>query len=119
MADRECPYCGTPIPDGSRKKYCRKECRRKAQNERRQDERAEFRELQERERARPMGNPYDPDFIARLDWWEAAEVYQNALLDPEPVKVVTSYDNVMRVYYTMMKKEQAKPRKMQQAWLMY
>ena len=114
-----CPHCYAEFPDGSRKTYCSTRCRRDAQNERRRDERAEFLEQLEIEKARPMANPFDLDFISTLDWWEAAQVYQNACLDPEPVKEVTSYDNVMRVYYTLIEKEQAKPKKMRQGWLMY
>jgi hypothetical protein len=33
----------------------------------------------------PIADPFDPEFIASLDWWEAAEVYANACLDPLPV----------------------------------
>jgi hypothetical protein len=88
------------------------------QNERRRDERAEFLEQLEIEQARPMGNPFDLDFIAALDWWEAAQVYQNACLDPEPVRLDTSYDKVQRVYRTLQDKELEKPAKMRQGWLM-
>lgn len=116
---KECPYCGNPIPEKSRKTYCSERCRRDMQNERRRDERAEFLEQLEIEKARPMGNPFDLDFIATLDFWDAAELYANACLDPEPVKEANSYDNVMRVYYTLIEKEQAKPKKMRQGWLMY
>lgn len=89
------------------------------QNERRRDERAEFLEQLELEQARPMGNPFDLDFISSLDWWEAAEVYANACLDPEPVKLETRYDKVQRAYRTLQDKELAKPKKMRQGWLMY
>jgi hypothetical protein len=88
------------------------------QNERRREERAEFLEQLELEQARPMGNPFDLDFIATLDWWEAAEVYSNACLDPEPVQMETSYDKVQRSYRTLQDKELAKPQKMRQGWLM-
>ena len=113
-----CPHCYAPIPAGSRKTYCSTKCRRDAQNERRRDERAEFKEAQEAANARPMANPFDPDFIATLDFWDAAELYANACLDPEPVKLETSYDKVQRVYRTLQDKELAKAQRMVQGWLM-
>lgn len=116
--DKFCPYCGTPIPKKSRKTYCSERCRRDMQNERRREERAELAEIREAERQRPMGNPYDPDFIASLDWWEAAEVYANACLDPEPSRVDTSYDKIQRAYRALQDKELAKPQKYVQGWLM-
>lgn len=115
---KECPYCGNPIPEKSRKTYCSERCRRDMQNERRRDERAEFLEQLEIEKARPMGNPFDLDFISALDWWEAAEVYANACLDPEPSRVDTSYDKVQRAYRALQDKELAKPQKFVQGWLM-
>lgn len=113
-----CPYCYAHIPDGSRKTYCSTRCRRDAQNERRREERAEFKEAQEAAKARPMANPFDPDFIATLDFWEAAEIYANACLDPEPVRLDTSYDKVQRSYRVLQDKERAKPHKFVQGWLM-
>lgn len=35
----------------------------------------------------PMTDPFDPDFIASLDWWDAVELYANTCLDPLPVGV--------------------------------
>lgn len=113
-----CPHCYTPIPEGSRRVYCSTRCRRDAQNERRRDERAEAREIREAEKARPMGDPFDADFIASLDFWEAAEIYSNALLEPHPIMTETSYDKVQRSYRTLQDKELKKPQKMVQLWLM-
>lgn len=113
-----CPHCYAEIPDGSRKKYCSTRCRRAAQNERRRDERAEAAELREREKQRPMADPFDEDFIASLDFWEAAELYANARIYPEPVRIDTSYDKVQRAYRTLQDKELAQPAKMRQGWLM-
>ena len=93
-----CPHCYAPIPDGSRKTYCSTRCRRDAQNERRREERAELAEIRAAERNRPMGDPFDSDLIASLDWWEAAEVYGNAYLDPEPAQQETSLDLLNRLY---------------------
>jgi hypothetical protein len=115
---KECPHCYAFIPDGSRKTYCSTECRRAAQNERRREERAEFLERLEIEKATPMADPFDPDFVATLDFWEAAELYANACLDPEPAKTETSYDKVQRSYRTLQDKELGKPAKMRQGWLM-
>ena len=113
-----CPNCYAHIPDGSRKTYCSTRCRRDAQNERRREERAELAEIREAEKLRPMGDPFDADLIASLDWWEAAEVYANACLDPEPVKTETTYDRIQRSYRAMQDKELAKPQKFVQGWLM-
>lgn len=115
---RYCPHCYAPIPDEARRTYCSTRCRRDAQNERRKDERAEARELREAEKRRPMGDPFDPDFIATLDWWEAAELYANACLDPEPVRLDSRYDHLQRAYRALQDKELAKPAKMRQGWLM-
>ena len=65
-----------------------------------------------------MGDPFDGDLIASLDWWEAAEVYANACLDPAPSKLETSYDKVQRAYRALQDKELAKPQKFVQGWLM-
>lgn len=65
-----------------------------------------------------MGDPFDEDFIASLDFWGAAEVYANACLDPQPVKAETSYDRVQRSYRVLQDKELAKPQKFVQGWLM-
>lgn len=113
-----CPHCWTPIPDKSRRVYCTTRCRRDAQNERRRDERAEAKELRELEKQRPMGDPFSEEFISSLDFWEAAELYDNARLYPEPVMIETSYDKVQRAYRVLQDKELAKPAKMRQLWLM-
>jgi hypothetical protein len=113
-----CPHCYAEIPEGSRKTYCSTRCRRDAQNERRREERAEAAELREAEKQRPMGNPFDLDFISSLDWWDAAELYANACLDPEPSRVDTRYDKIQRSYRALQDKELAKPDRMRQGWLM-
>lgn len=113
-----CLYCGEELPEKSRRLYCSTRCRRDMQNEKRREERAEAAELRERERLRPMADPFSEDFIASLDFWEAAEVYANACLDPEPVRAETSYDRIQRSYRTLQDKELAKPAKMRQGWLM-
>lgn len=66
-----------------------------------------------------MANPFDLDFIATLDWWGAAQVYQNACLDPEPAKNVTSLDILKKAYEKAQDKELERPAKMRQGWLMY
>ena len=44
MDSRLCRHCGSPIPAGSRSKYCSVRCRRKYQDARRMDERHEHSE---------------------------------------------------------------------------
>jgi hypothetical protein len=117
MAAKLCPHCWTPIPEASRKTYCSTKCRRDHQNERRRDERAEFKEQEERARQTPMADPFNPDFVATLDWWEAAELYANANLDPEPVRLETRYDKIQRSYRALQDKELVKPARMRQGWL--
>lgn len=114
-----CLYCGEELPEKTRRLYCSTQCRRDAQNERRREERAEFREAQEAAKRRPMGNPFDPDFIATLDWWEAAEVYQNACLDPEPARNETSLDLLNRLYEEGRDMDMRKTGQMIQCWLTY
>ena len=113
-----CLYCGIELPEKTRRLYCSTKCRRDAQNERRREERAEFREAQEAAKQKPMGDPYDLDFIATLDWWEAAEVYSNSMLEPHPCMTEMSYDRIQRSYRVLQDKELAKPAKMRQGWLM-
>ena len=110
-----CPHCYAPIPDGSRKTYCSTKCRRDAQNERRREERAELREAQEAEKARPM-----MDFWGRsdLDDWTVEDILANSYTDPCPSMYDTHYDKVQRSYRTLQDKELAKPAKMRQLWLM-
>lgn len=114
-----CQYCGEELPEHTRRVYCSTRCRRDAQNERRRDERAELREAREAEQAMPMGNPFDPDFIARLDWWEAAEIYSNACLDPEPAKHETSLDLLNRLYEEGRDRDMKKPGQLIHCWLTY
>lgn len=113
-----CPYCGEELPEHTRRVYCSTRCRRDAQNERRRDERAEAAELREREKQRPMADPFDEDWIASLDFWDAAEVYANSRLDPLPILSETTYDRIQRMYRTLQDKELEKPQKMRQGWLM-
>ena len=77
---RYCLYCGANLPVTCRptRRYCCEDCRRQAQNERRRDERAELREVRE---AVPMDDPWSR---CDLDYWTAAEIWANALLDPKP-----------------------------------
>ena len=53
-----------------------------------------------------------------MDWWEAAEVYSNSMLEPHPCMTETSYDRIQRSYRVLQDKELAKPAKMRQGWLM-
>lgn len=118
MLEGYCLFCGEPLPENARRLYCSTRCRRDAQNERRREERAAFKEAQDAENAKPMPDPFSEEHIAMLDWWEAAEVYDNARLYPEPVQMETWYDRVQRSYRTLQDKELAKPAKMRQGWLM-
>ena len=48
VSARICRHCGTPIPADSRSTYCSERCRRKYQDKRRKDERAEARLYRQR-----------------------------------------------------------------------
>ena len=78
---RFCLFCGSPLPESCRptRRYCCEDCRRQAQNERRRDERAELREVLEA--GKPMDDPWSR---CDLDHWTAAQIWENALLDPMP-----------------------------------
>lgn len=77
-----CLYCGGPLPTGPKPRiFCRDKCRRKYQDARRKNERAEARA------ARRRAACLMPDHFARHDLgeYDRETLFANALLDAAPI----------------------------------
>ena len=111
-----CTYCHGPLPKGCQphRKYCSDRCRRDMQNERRRDERAEMREIQEAENWRPMNDPYSlqRNDLAYLTVEELEVI--NFTLDAAPDMYETQWEKVD----SMMQRVKSLPsEKKHKSWL--
>lgn len=98
LEPRYCLWCYTELTGKSaRAVFCSTKCRRDYQNEKRREERAEARELRQKEK--PMDDPWEK--VGVIGWPED-EMWENALLDPLPAG--------------MDKPEEKKPKRKKDSW---